>query len=302
MAFGFVLPIIGIAVGMLLLILSQRKIRGAASLVVFSLALITWACAYATLLYTIIYQVHTDGRFWPALLILSATVTPTALLTFIIAYTNHSEWPGKWGILLLCVEPLATQVLIWTNHWQAYFSTTFRLTNTGILINSSPWYWINASYSDGLMILALILLTQTFLNKPRQYMLQSITIIIGAFIPILTKIVSLAAFIFLLNLELPLASYIITGGLLIYSFIRYKLIDIAPIARDTVVDSMSEGWMVLDKRLLFGWLDDPGADTVNPDFSQQAQAVHASVPYDHHRSFYPDPGKNCQSGGIHIYS
>ena len=231
---------------MAILILRQRKVRGAASLVVFSFSLIIWACAYGILLYRTIYHPHSDERFWLALIILSATVTSTALLTFIIAYTSHEEWLSSWGILLLCLEPLTTQALFWTNRWQAYFSTTYVLTKTGILLNSSPWYWINASYSDGLMILALILLTQTFLNKPRQYLLQSITIVIAVFIPVLTKIVSLAVFTFILNLEPPLASFAITGGLLVYSIYRYKLMDVAPIARDMVVESMSEGWMTLD--------------------------------------------------------
>ena len=239
MASGLILPIIAIAVGIILLIRLQGKVRGAASLVVFSIGLIIWACAYGILLYSAIYHLQSDGRFWLALITLSATVTSTALLTFIIAYTSHEEWLSKWGILLLCLEPLTTQVLLWTNRWQV-------IQHRRILSNSSPWYWINASYSDGLMILALILLTQTFLNKPRQYMLQSITIVIAVFIPILTKIVSLAVFTFNLNLELPLASFTITGGLLVYSIYRYKLMDIVPIARDMVVESMSEGWMVLD--------------------------------------------------------
>ena len=119
MAFGFVLPIIGIVVGILLLILQQRKVRRAASLVVFSLGLIAWACAYSILLYKSFYQPQSDGRFWLALLTLGAAVSSTALLTFIIAYTNHAEWLNKWSILLLCVEPLSTQVLLWTNRWQA---------------------------------------------------------------------------------------------------------------------------------------------------------------------------------------
>ena len=246
MGLGLVLPIMGIAVGAAILILRQRKIRGAASLVVFSYALIFWACAYGILLYKTIYQPQSDGRFWLGLITLSATVTATALLTFIISYTSHEEWLGKWGILLLCLEPLTTQILFWTSRWQPYFSTSYLLTKAGIFLNPSPWYWINASYSDGLIILALILLTQTFLNKPRQYLLQSLTIVIAVFIPILTKIVSLAVFTFNLNLEPPLASFAVTGGLLVYSIYRYKLMDIAPIARDMVVESMREGWMVLD--------------------------------------------------------
>ncbi len=246
MGMGFALPIIGIAAGVAILILRKRKVRGVASLVVFSFALITWACAYGILLYVTTQNSHSDGRFWLALVTLSATVTATALLTFIIAYTSHAEWLSKWGILLLCLEPLTTQVLFWTSRFQGSFSTTYMLTKTGIFLSPSPWYWINASYSDGLVILALILLTQTFLNKPRQYVLQSITVIIAAFIPILTKIVSLAVFTFILNLEPPLVSYVITGGLLVYSIYRFNLMDIIPIARDMVVECMSDGWMVLD--------------------------------------------------------
>jgi len=136
MPFGFVLPILGIAVGILLLIRRQRKVRRAASLVVFSSALIIWDAAYGILLYRTIYLPHSDGGFWLALITLGATVTSTALLTFIIAYTNHEEWLSRWGILLLCLEPLVTQFLFWTDRWQAYFSTTYGLASTGLFLNS----------------------------------------------------------------------------------------------------------------------------------------------------------------------
>ena len=242
MAIGIALLVIGVAVTIAILVLRKRKAHGAISLIVFSLALTIWACAYGFLL----YDTQSGGLLWLALVYLSATVTSTALLTFILAYTNHDEWLGKWGILLLCLEPLVTQILFWTNRWLGYFSTEHRLTNTGIVLTSSPWYWINASYSDGLMILALILLTQTFLNKPKQYLLQSITVVIGVFIPILTKILSLGVLALIPNLELPLISFAITGGLLVFSIYRFKLLDTVPIARDMVIESMSDGWMVLD--------------------------------------------------------
>ncbi len=244
MPIGFALSVVGIAVGVAILSLQKRNVRGAVSLNVFSFALIAWACAYAILLYQAVYQPHSDGRFWLAVITLSSTVTATSLLTFIIAYTSHEEWLSKWGLLLLCLEPATTQVLFWIG--RGYFSSSYLLTNMGIFLNPSPWYWINASYSDGLMILALIMLTQTFLNKPRQYLIQSLTIVIAVFIPILTKILSLAAFAFILNLEPPLISFILTGGLLIYSIHRFKLLDVAPIARDMVIESMNDGWMVLD--------------------------------------------------------
>jgi PAS domain S-box-containing protein len=246
MEIGFVLPIFGIAVIIVILILRKRKVRGGASLVFFSLALTTWICAYGILLYSIYHHGQPDGRIWLALIYLSATVTTSALLTFILAYTNHEEWLGKWGILLLCLEPLTTQALFWINRWPTFFSSVYGTSTTGIVLNPSPWYWINASYSDGLMILCLILLSQTFLHKPRQYLLQSITVVIGIFFPILIKIVSLAIFMLVLNLEPPLASFTITGALLVYTIYHFKLLDIATITREMVIESMSDGWMVLD--------------------------------------------------------
>ncbi len=241
MAIGIAISVIGIAVTIAILLLRKRKVRGAASLIVFSFALIIWACAYGFLLET-----HSGGSLWLAVVYLSATVTATAILTFILAYTNHAEWLGKWGIFLLCLEPLTTQILFWTNRWQGFFSTSYKLTNMGIVLTASPWYWMNATYSDGLVILALILLTQTFLNKSRRYILQSMTTVIGVFIPILTKILSLVVFALVLNLEPPLVSFALTGVLLVYSIYHFKLLDIAPIAREDVIESMSDGWMVMD--------------------------------------------------------
>jgi PAS domain S-box-containing protein len=241
MAIGFAVTVIGIAGTIAVLVLRKRKIRGATSLIVFAAALTVWACAYSLLL-----NPRLSGPIWLALAYLSATLTATSLLTFILAYTNHQEWLGKWGILILCLEPLATQILFWTNRWQGYFSPGYKVSPTGIQVTSSPWYWINASYSDGVVILAIILLAQTFLHKAKLYKLQSIMIVIGAAIPILTKILSLVVYVLILHLEPPLISFAITGLLLVYSIYHFKCLDIAPIAREDVVESMSDGWMVLD--------------------------------------------------------
>jgi PAS domain-containing protein len=238
MAIGIAVTVIGISITIAILVLRKRNVRGATSLIVFSSGLTIWALAYGLLL----FDSPLNGRVWLALLTLSATVTASALLTFILVYTNHEEWLGKWGIILLCVEPVATQVLFWTNR----YSTGYQISNTGIALTSSPWYWINASYSDGLVILALILLVQTFLHKSRQYILQSMTIVVGVFIPLLTKMLSQALFVFILNLEPALVSFAFTGVLLVYSIYHFKYLDMTTIAREDVIESMSDGWMVLD--------------------------------------------------------
>ena len=236
------IPALGIALVIGIMILRKRKIRGAISLIVFSCALIVWASAYCILR----LGVQTGGPIWLGLSYLGATAAATALLAFVLKYTNNDEWLGKWGIVLLCLEPLLTQVLFWTSRWHPYFSTGYFLTKTGIALIPSPWYWINASYSDGLMILALILLTQTFLHKTTQYLLQSVMIGIGVLIPILIKIINLAINLPVPNLELPLFSFCITGALLVFAIYRFNLINITPIPRDVILETLSDGWMVVD--------------------------------------------------------
>ena len=161
MAIGFGISIIIISAILAILVVRKREVRGETSLIVFSVALTIWACSYAALQ----YDKLSGGRFWLALFYLSATVTASALLTFILAYTNHPEWLGKLGIFILCLEPVVTQVLFWTNR----FSSDSKLATSRTVLSSSPWYWINASYSDGLIILGLILLTDTLRHNTKQY-------------------------------------------------------------------------------------------------------------------------------------
>jgi PAS domain S-box-containing protein len=241
MVIAIVLSVIGVAITIAIWAFRRRTARGAISLIVFSFALMVWAIVFGLYLHSSL----PNGLLWLSLIYLSTTVASTALLTFTLAYTNHEEWLTRWNIIVLAIEPLLTQVLFWTDRWHGVFFTS-RPDARGIVLTAGPWYWINATYSDGLLILALILLTQTFVHKSKQYLLQSITIAIGISIPILVKILSLSGFVSISNLELAPVSFAITGLLLSYGIYRFKLLDLAPIARDVVVEGMSDGWMVID--------------------------------------------------------
>jgi PAS domain S-box-containing protein len=227
------LIVFGIAALSLLLVLRRRNVRGIRSLVSFSVILITWAVVYA------IY-ITTGKSQWLAPIYFSATVSATTLLIFILEYTTHVEWLTRGTIIILAIEPIITQVLFWTNDWHHYFFST-----TGL---ARPWYWINAAYSDGLVLLALILLSQTFLHKSKLYLLQSITIALGLFAPILAKILILFGPTLIPDLELTPFPFAIADLFLIFCIYQFKLLDIMTISREEVVERMSDGWMVINPK------------------------------------------------------
>ena len=241
MVIGIVLSTIGVAITIAIWAFRRRSARGTKSLIVFSFALMVWAAAFD--LY--VYNILSSRLIWLSLIYLSSTIASTSLLTFTLAYTYHKEWLTRWNIFVLAIEPIVAQILFWANHWQGTLFSSGPVS-FGMVLTAGPWYWINATYSYGLLVLALILLTQTLVHKSRLYLLQSITIAIGIFIPILIKTLGVFSYASIPNLELTPVSFAITGLLLIYGMYRFKLLDLAPIARDVVVESMSDGWMVID--------------------------------------------------------
>jgi PAS domain S-box-containing protein len=235
------LPVITIATILLVVVFRKRIVRGASSLAVFSVALILWGLAYGFFL----NSSGSTSLWWLAVIYFCATVSSTSLLVFILYYTNHGEWVTGWSLLLLAIEPIMTQTFLWVERWQGIFFTSHP-GNLGITLTTGPWYWINQTYSDGLLVLSLIFLAQTFLHKSKQYLLQSITIGVGLSIPIVVKILSVGGFAPFPNMDLAPFFFAITAALLIFAILRFRLLDIGLISRDVVIESMSDGWMVID--------------------------------------------------------
>ncbi len=235
------LPVMLIAILFFIVLLRRRSVRGWTSLLGFSISLFLWAIAYGLFL----GGPRALGLVWLAIIYLAATAAASSLLSYILSYTNHGAWLSKWGLGLLAVEPLLTQILIWVPRWRSALFTA-RPEALGLTLTTGPWYWINQTYTDGLVVFALILLTQTFLNKSKKYLQQSFTIFFGLLIPVLVKILSLTGFRPFPNMVLAPFAYGLTTLLLAYSLVRFKLLDIAMVTRNVVVESMSDGWMVTD--------------------------------------------------------
>lgn len=221
-----------------------RRLKGreAATLILFAFALLLWAAAY----FLFSSSGLPGGYPWLSVIYLSSALAPTALLAFILEYTNHKRWLIRQNILLLAAAPVLTQIIFWTDRWHGLFFAGSRVDASGMTFFAGPWYWVNSTYGDALVIFAIILLTQTFPHKPKQYLLQSATLTAGAFLPVLVKIIGLTGFSLIPNIDLTPVGFTLTGLFILFSIFRFRILDVVPIARDVVIENMNEGWMVLD--------------------------------------------------------
>ena len=226
---------IAVAVAILVLSVRRKASPGAASLIVFSLALALWAVSNA-LLGVGSPQI---SRFLFAINFFAATAAATALFTFTLEYTNRGLWLGGRTIILLAVEPLLTQILFWSG-WRGLFTVVAGTAG-------GAWATVNIIYAGALVLAAIVLLIDTIAHSPLPYRRQAASVLAGGLFPIAAGIVLLIRPVSVFPLDLNLVAYLVSGLALVAGLVLFRLLDVVPIARNIVVERMKDGWMVLDK-------------------------------------------------------
>ncbi|MGD0611049.1 MAG: histidine kinase N-terminal 7TM domain-containing protein [Anaerolineales bacterium] len=221
----------------------RRSAPGAASLIAFALALALWGVSEAL--------VWIGGPalrpLWLALTQLGATAGCTALLTFTLEYTDRIHWLDWPKAALLGIEPALTQIFFWTG-WHGLFLAGSRAETVAGTAFSGAWVWVHAAYSLGLLLVAITLLSGSIAHSPLPYRLQSGALLAGELVPVVTGMVSLFLRVSFPGSDLNLLAFVLTGAAFTFALLRCHLLDIVPVTRNTVIERMSDGWMVLDRQ------------------------------------------------------
>ncbi len=244
-----VLLVIAAAVSAILAIFAwrYRAAPGAMPIVVLMVAVVIWSLTDALeLLSTDI----ASKIFWARLEYIGITIVPAALLAFVLQYTGRERWLNRRTLILLAVEPLVVELLVWTNDLHHMFWTKIRLVPgeffTGWDISHGPAFWLHALYAYILLLLSTILLIQALLRSPQIYRGQVSTLLLGIFAPWISNIISLAGLSPFPHIDLTPLALALSGVALAWGLFRFRLLDIVPVARDAVLESMSDGMFVVD--------------------------------------------------------
>ena len=170
---------------------------------------------------------------------LCLTSAASAQLLFAFSYTHRTRWLIPAIYFLLLIEPVLTQILFWAE------------PSKRVLFNSENRIWeqINLIYNSHLLAASIFLLADTFLSKPRTLFVRAWTVLAGALFPMLAN---LLIFVLQGSLEshiyIAFFSYTLAIAGFSHGEINSNLIEVTPITRDIVVESMDDGWMVVDRQ------------------------------------------------------
>lgn len=225
----------------------QRSVSGAvaASIAFLMLAVIWWIVGYT---FEIVSVDPSLKLVWYRAKFLAIVAIPVIWFAFAAHYTRREKWVTTRWLLLLAIVPALTTLFIWTNPlhhlmWESYRPETIGEISI-IFSETAIWFWVHSFYSYGLIVIGTALLIRQFAGSPRLYRRQLMAVFVAAAVP---SAASAATVFGSLPIDLTPFAFAVTGLSLTLGLLRYQFLDLLPIAREIVINGMSDGMIVLDR-------------------------------------------------------
>ena len=189
--------------------------------------------------------------FWSKAEYLGIATTPLLLFLFALRYSRSTVWLTTWKRLLLWTVPVATFGLAVTNDWHHLIWTGFsQATDTEIhllVYHHGPFFWIHVAYSYSLLIITSILILKTYSRARDIHRRQALALLFALPWPWLGNLIYLAGLTASAGHDFTSLGFTMAGLFLLWGMYRLQLVDLIPVAREKVIESMSESLIVLDE-------------------------------------------------------
>jgi diguanylate cyclase (GGDEF)-like protein/PAS domain S-box-containing protein len=221
----------------------RRTNAGAKGLMVMLAAGVVYMATYALELSS---SSAADKHLWGDLKYLGICLLPAAWLVFTLQYTGRTRWLTPRLYALLSIEPAVVLLLLsipGTRHLVHVFPA---ITEQFPVVRFGLVGWLNLFYSYGILVFSTGLFVRTLARIARPYRNQARTLIVALLVPF--------AFNILYNFNIgPFGRIDLTGYafflavvVLVWGIFRVRLLDILPVARSRIVETMQDGVVVLD--------------------------------------------------------
>lgn len=191
-----------------------------------------------------------EARLWLVVpQYLAVFVAVTAWFLFALAYAGYERLVRRRTVALLAVAPTFFFLLVLTN------STHLLMWRTASLDEALPYailsfafgpvFWLHMLYSYSLMLCSALLILQSVVYSSGFHRHQSILLLFALFIPWMGNALYLLG---LVSFDLAPLGFIITGLIVGWGFLNLRLLDIVPLARTAVFESITDPIFIIDEQ------------------------------------------------------
>jgi signal transduction histidine kinase len=248
--YTFVLFTSVIIAALLLLRLWQlRKSPGATGLMLAIACAGQWSLSYA------LEILNTDLNakiFWAKTEFIGISLITIGMLVFGLHYTGNGKWFNPFRATLLVSPALLNIILAFTNEYHhgiwMLISFTDRVALGPLYLEHGLLFYVFAFYYYALLMALIVLMIQISLRAGQLYRTQARIMLLALFIPWIANIVYISSLNPWPSLDLTPLALMITNTILGVGFLRYRLMDIIPVAHNLVFNAIADGVIVLDTK------------------------------------------------------
>jgi PAS domain S-box-containing protein len=228
---------------------TRRTASGAFALFFMAITIFEWSVAYV---FEIAGANLETKYFFGVIQYFAIAFMPYIWLWFAIVYGDVQKFNMRRYIILTALLPAITVVLALTTKWNHLIWQEYSIIRQGAFSAIVPtygyWFWIHFGYSYLMLLVGTILLVRTLFVRKGMYRGQVVLLLVAVIVPWIANIVTIFKLLPMIVVDLTPFAFTVTVTALAWAIFGFHLVDITPLARDRVVDSMREGMVVLDAR------------------------------------------------------
>ena len=225
----------------------QWHSKCAVSFIVSMLIVTVWSCGNA---------LEMSGAdlptqlFWANIQYFAYCYSPLALLALSMRFTGYDRWLRNRNFLWLLLLPTVIIILVWTDGLHGLMRYNMHLDYSGVFPviakEYGPAFFVHALYEHVINIIALILLVLAVIHRKTVYRKQAVILLIGASFIVFPNLFYITGLSPVKGFDLTPVFFGPAGALMAWAIFRYKMFDLVPLARATVMEAMDTGVMVMD--------------------------------------------------------
>lgn len=188
--------------------------------------------------------------FWAKFEFIGGIATPVLYLVFVLRYTGRDQFLSRKHLLLLFTIPAITLGLTLTNEthhliWSG-FSAISEKTNLMEYYHGIGFWLGYIVYSYLLLLLSVIYLIRFVIRQNKMFLPQGLIVLAGGLCPWITSLLYLTENNPVAGLDITPISITLSGVLAAYAILNIRFLDLIPVAREILVETLPDGIIVLD--------------------------------------------------------
>jgi diguanylate cyclase (GGDEF)-like protein/PAS domain S-box-containing protein len=175
---------------------------------------------------------------------------PLVILFVVFEDLGILHWITRRCLAFMLAVALLALALIWSGEYHTLYRYGYAVQHTGELDiltwQSGPLFYLVHLFGFALVAFVIFKLLRSYRNAGPMRRRQNTLVLISLLLPVISEAAATFGFSPLPGFNFTPHIMILTGGLLAFALLRYRWLDIVPLARHTLVDVLSAGVVVVD--------------------------------------------------------